>query len=88
MQLRLLDPVLLLPSLLVVCIALTSFQSDKTNSGPLIEFTYIPPVVQGEREKVDMITRRVRTARPNQRIVTHAQDGPWSVQPQPPYLES
>ena len=43
MQLRLLVPVFSQRSLLLVsCIALTSCQSHKPNSGPSIEFTHIP----------------------------------------------
>ena len=43
MQLRLLTPVFLQRSLLVLCIALNSRRSHKTNSGSSIEFTLIPP---------------------------------------------
>ena len=47
MQLRLLTPVFLQRSLLVLCIALSSCQSHKAHSGPSIEFTHIPPAAQG-----------------------------------------
>ena len=73
MQLRLLVPGFLQRSLLVVfCIALNSCQSHKTNSGPSIEFTHIPPAAQGGRERVDTISGRVRNARPKQQIVIYA----------------
>src|SRR5271154_2206429 len=84
MQLRLLVPVFLQRSLLLVfCIALTSCQSHKANSGPSIEFTQIPPAAQGGRERVDTISGRVRNARPKQQIVIYAHSGPWWVQPLP-----
>src|ERR1700693_3146866 len=67
MQMRLLVPVFLERSLLLVfCIALNSCQSHKANSGPLIEFTHIPPAAQGGRERIDTISRQLRNARPNQ----------------------
>jgi hypothetical protein len=84
MQMRLLVPVFLERSLLLVfCIALNSCQSHKANSGPSIEFTHIPPGAQGGRERVDTISGRVRNARPKQQIVIYAQSGPWWVQPWP-----
>src|SRR5216684_976019 len=89
MQLRLLVPVFLQRSLLLVfCIALTSCQSHKANSGPSIEFTHIPPAAQGGRERVDTISGRVKNAEPKQQIVIYAHAGPWWVQPWPPYLGS
>ena len=46
MQLRLLVPVFLqLSLLLVLCIALNSCQSHKANSAPSIELTHIPPAL-------------------------------------------
>jgi hypothetical protein len=71
----------------VFCIALTSCQSHKANSGPLIEFTHIPSAAQGGRERVDTIFGRVRNARPVP-IVIYARSGQWRVQPWPPYLGS
>lgn len=54
MQLRLLVLVLLQRSpLAVFCIALTTCQTHRVNSGPSIEFTHFPPAVQGGRERVD-----------------------------------
>jgi hypothetical protein len=89
MRLRLLIPVFFLRSLLLVfCIALNSCQSHKANSGPSIKFTHIPPMAQGGRERVDMISGRVRNARPKQQIVIYAHGGRWWVQPWPPYLGS
>jgi hypothetical protein len=84
MQLRLLVPVSLQRSLLVVfCIALNSCQPHKANSGPSIEFTHIPPAAEGGRERVDTISGRVRSARPKQQIVIYAHAGSWWVQPWP-----
>jgi hypothetical protein len=89
MQLRLLIKVFLQRSLLLVfCIALSSCQSHKANSGPSIEFTHIPPTGQGGRERVETISGRVRNARPKQQIVIYANSGQWRVQPWPPYLGS
>jgi hypothetical protein len=83
MQRRLLTPIPLQRSLLVLCIALNSCQSHKTNSAPSIEFTHIPPAAQGGRERIDTISGRVRNARPKQQIVIYAHSGPWWVQPWP-----
>jgi hypothetical protein len=84
MQLRLLFPVFLHRSLLLVfCIALNSCQSHRASSGPSIEFTHIPPAAQGGRERVDTISGRLRNARPKQQIVIYAHSGPWWVQPWP-----
>ena len=84
MQLRLLVPVFLQRSLLLVfCIALNSCQSHQANSEPSIEFTHIPPAAQGGQERVDTISGRVRNARPKQQIVIYAHSGPWWVQPWP-----
>jgi hypothetical protein len=80
---RLLTPIFLQRSLLVLCIALNSCQSHKTNSAPSIEFTHIPPAAQGGRERVDTISGRVRNARPKQQIVIYAHSGQWWVQPWP-----
>src|SRR6266576_2098118 len=88
MQHQLLTPVFLQRSLLVLCIALSSCQSHKANSGPSIEFTHIPPAAQGGRERVDTISGRVRNAGQKQQIVIYAHSGPWWVQPWPPYLGS
>jgi hypothetical protein len=62
--------------------------SQKSSAGPSIEFTHIPPMAQGGRERVDTISGRVRNARPKQQIVIYAHSGPWWVQPWPPYLGS
>jgi hypothetical protein len=51
MQLRLLLPVFLQRSLLVLCIALNSCQSHKANSGPSIEFTHFPPATQVDEKE-------------------------------------
>src|SRR5258708_8834609 len=84
MQLRLLVPVFLQRSLLLVlCIALNSCQSHKADSAPSIGFTHIPPAAQGGRERVDTISGRVRNARPKQQIVIYAHSGQWWVQPWP-----
>src|SRR5216683_2619116 len=88
MQLRLLTPIFLQRSLLVLYFALNSCQSRKANAGPSIEFTHIPPTAQDGRERVDTISGRVRNARPNQQIVIYAHSGQWWVQPWPPYLGS
>lgn len=69
--------------LLALCIALTSCQSRKSDTGPSIEFSKIPPAAQGGRERVDTIAGRVRNARSGQQIVIYAHSGPWWVQPWP-----
>src|ERR1700759_4514418 len=83
-QLRLLVPVFLQRSLLIVfCLGLTSCQSHKADSGASIEFTHIPPAAEGGRERVDTISGRVRNAGPKQQIVIYAHAGSWWVQPWP-----
>jgi hypothetical protein len=83
-KLRLVLAVLLRQALLpLFWIALTSCQSHKANSGPSIEFSKIPPAVQGGRERVDTIAGHVKNARPGQQIVIYARSGPWWVQPWP-----
>jgi hypothetical protein len=62
--------------------------SQKSSAGPCIEFTHIPPMAQGGRERVDAISGRVRNARPKQQIVIYAHSRPWWVKPWPPYLGS
>jgi hypothetical protein len=89
MQLRLLVPVFLQRLLLLVfCLALTSCQSHRANSGPSIEFTHIPPATQVGQERVDTISGRVRNARLKQQIVIYAHSGQWWVQSWPPCLGS
>jgi hypothetical protein len=83
MQLRLLTPVFLQRSLLVLCIALNGCQPHTADSGPSIEFTHVPPAAQGGRERVDTISGIVRNARPKQQIVIYAHSGQWWVQPWP-----
>ena len=86
MQPRLLVPVFLQRSLqLVFCIALNTCQSHKANSGPSIEFTHIPPMAQGGRERGDTISGRVSSTKAAD---CYAHSGPWWVQPWPPYLGS
>jgi hypothetical protein len=67
--------------LFAVCLALNGCQSHRADSGPVIEFTKIPPAAQGGREKVDTIAGRVTGARPGQQIVIYAHAGAWWVQP-------
>jgi len=58
-------------------------------SGPVIEFSKIPPAARGGRERVDVISGRVHGARAGQEIVIYARSGPWWVQPWPdhPYVQ-
>ena len=86
MQLRLRVPVILLRLLPVVCIALVSCESHKTNSRPSIEFTHLPPAAQGGKDRVDSISGRAINARPDQKIVVYAHSGQWWVQPLPDHL--
>ena len=68
---------------LAFSLALHGCHSEKTSTGPAVEFTKIPPAAQGGRERVDTIAGRVRNARPGQQIVIYAHSGPWWVQPWP-----
>ena len=60
--------------------------SQKSSAGPSIEFTHIPPMAQGGRERADTISGQVRNPRPKQQIVIYAHSGPWWVQPWPPHF--
>jgi hypothetical protein len=71
---------------LVLGPALQGCHSQKRGGGPSIEFTHIPPAAQGGPERVDTISGRVRSARPNQQIVIYAHSGQWWVQPLPDHL--
>ena len=57
--------------------------SQKNSASLSIEFTRIPPAVQGGKERVDTISGRVRNAGPKQQIVIYAHSGQWWVQPEP-----
>ena len=71
-------------ALISVCsLVLHSCHSQKSNAGPSIEFTKIPPAAQGGRERVDTIAGRVKNARPGQQIVIYAHSGQWWLQPSP-----
>ena len=72
--------------LLAFNLALSGCRSFNSNSGPSIEFTHIPPAAQGGPLRVDIISGRVRNARPNQQIVIYAHSGQWWVQPFPDHL--
>jgi hypothetical protein len=80
---RLCVPVFFRRSVLILCLALNGCQSHKASSGSSIEFTHIPPAAQGGRERVDIISGRVRNAQPKQQIVIYAHSGQWWVQPWP-----
>jgi transposase-like protein len=55
---------------------------------PSTEFTSVPALTQGGRERVDPISGRVRNARREQQIVIYTHSGPWWAQPRRPYLGS
>jgi hypothetical protein len=67
---------------------LVGCHSRQAVTGPIVEFTKIPPAAQGGRERVDTISGRVTGAKPGQRVVIYAMSGPWWVQPWPdqPFL--
>jgi hypothetical protein len=69
--------------ILVLIFAGQGCHSQKTSTGPSIEFTHVPPAAQGGRERVDTIAGRVINARPKQQIVIYAHSGQWWVQPWP-----
>ncbi len=76
-----------------VCLTVSLFllvgcHSREAATGPIVEFTKIPPAAQGGRERVDTISGRVTGAKPGQRVVIYAMSGPWWVQPWPdqPFL--
>ena len=66
---------------LICCVVLGRCNSSKAPDAPTIEFTKIPPAVQGGREKVDTISGRVFGARPGQKIVIYARRGPCGCGP-------
>jgi len=91
MQLRLMVPVFLQRSMLLVfCIVLTGCHSSPTNSAPRVVFSKVPAayqespykihIFQGRDIKTDTIEGRATGARPGQRIVLYAKtDGRWRV---------
>jgi len=66
-----------------LCFLLCGCRPRPTTAGPSIEFSKVPPAMQGGREKVDTISGRVTGARRGQQIVVYARSGPWWVQPWP-----
>jgi hypothetical protein len=66
---------------LFCCIALSGCRSRHGVAGPSIEFTRVPPAVEGSPDKIDIIEGRVIGARPGQQIVLYAKSGTWWVQP-------
>jgi hypothetical protein len=91
MQLRLLVPVFLQRSLLLVfCIVLTGCHSSSKNSAPTVAFSkvaaayqespYKTDMTEGRDYKTDISEGRATGARPGQRIVLYAKtDGRWGV---------
>jgi hypothetical protein len=67
--------------LVLLCAFLCGCGSKPSASVPAIEFTRIPPAVNGGPDKTDVIQGRVTDARPGQRIVLYAKNGIWWVQP-------
>src|ERR1700733_12987206 len=91
MQLRLMVPVFLQRSMLLVfCIVLTGCHSSPTNSTPTVAFSKVPVAYQespykvhifkGRDYKADIIEGRATGARPGERIVLYTNtDGRWGV---------
>ena len=50
-------------------------------SGPNIEFTRVPPAVQGGSDRLDVIQGRVRGGSPGEQVVLYARSGKWWIQP-------
>jgi len=50
-------------------------------SGPAIEFTRVPPAVEGGPDKMDIIEGRVAGADPKLQLVLYARSGKWWIQP-------
>ena len=63
------------------CLTLNDCNSRKTDVTPTIEFTKIPPVAEGGRDRTGTIAGRVSGAGPGQQIVLYAHAGAWWVQP-------
>src|SRR5262249_45499147 len=60
---------------------LASCGVQRSDSGPYINVTRIPPADEGGPEKVDVIEGRVIGARPGYQVVLFARSGAWYVQP-------
>jgi len=69
-------PIIVLLFTLALCAC-----AARTNSGPSIEITQIPPEDQGGVLKIDRIAGRVKGARSDQKVVLYARSGAWYVQP-------
>jgi len=68
--------------LILACtMAFVGCERPRSDEGPVIEFTKIPPTAEGGRERTAIIAGRVSGARPRQQIVLYAHAGAWWVQP-------
>ena len=61
--------------------AVQGCHSQKSNEGPTIEFTRVPPAAEGGPDKLDIIQGRVHGAYQNQNIILYVNTGKWLVQP-------
>ena len=68
-------------ALLFVSILFAGCGSRQRFPAPSIEFTRVPPAVEGGPDKLDVIQGRVVSARPGEKIVLYAKSGTWWVQP-------
>jgi hypothetical protein len=65
----------------IFCIFLSGCHSGPRNSGPVIEFTRVPPASNEGSDKLDIIEGRVVGARAGQQLVLYAKNSTWWVQP-------
>ena len=53
----------------------------QNQGGPKVEFTRVPPAVQGGSDKLDIIEGRVTGGSSGERLVLYARSGKWWIQP-------
>ena len=68
--------------LVIFCIFLSGCRARQDLLGPSIEFTKIPVAAVGGLDNMDTIEGRVKSVRPEQRVVLYAKsEGRWWIQP-------
>lgn len=66
--------------LFCVCL-LSGCHLQNKATGPSIEFTRVPPAIEGGSDKLDIIEGRVTGGSSNEQLVLYARTGKWWIQP-------
>lgn len=68
-------------TVLLFCILFSGCGQRSGAPGPSVQFTRVPPAVEGGPDKLDIVEGRVTGAVPGQQIVLYAKSGAWWIQP-------